>query len=99
MNGDNLHIYLPYSPNIEKMLYISNNLQAIKINDPNLFRNFNQQMEYCQRPYEQLFSFLYSLYTLVLIEKVSKDADKGMYTVNLENNPGVNLLKDPLDFL
>jgi len=98
MNGDNLHIYLPYSPNIEKMLYISNNLQAIKINDPNLFRNFNQQMEYCQRPYEQLFSFLYSLYTLVLIEKVSKDADKGMYTVNLENNPGVNLLKDPLDF-
>ncbi len=98
-NGNNNHMYFPYSPSLEKMHGVSKSLQAIKIEDPNLFRNFNHQLGgYFQRPFEQLFSFLYSMYRIVMTKKTSTSSTNEDYELDYEKLFEITLSKAPIEF-
>ncbi len=93
MSNDALHIYLPYSPSLEKMNYVQKSLQVIRKEDPNLFSNFDQQLGGSfQRPFEQLFSFLYSLYRTVMVKKTVSDNDNS-YELDYEKLFDISLSK------
>ncbi len=99
MNSDNYHIYFPYSPSLEKMNDVLGSLQAIEIEDPNLLRNFNHQLGgYFQRPFEQLFSFLYSLYRIVMTKKSSISSTNEDYELDYEKLFEITLSKAPIEF-
>jgi len=99
MNTGAYHIYFPYSSSLEKMNDVFRSLEASKKEDPNLFRNFENKLGgYIQRPYEHLFSFLYSLYRVVLTKKISSSSEDDEYELDYEKLFEVNLNKSPLDF-
>lgn len=98
LNNNNYHIYFPYSPSLEKMNDVLGSLKAIEIEDPNLLRNFNQQLGgYFQRPFEQLFSFLYSLYRIVMTRKTSGSMNED-YELDYEKLFQITLSKAPIEF-
>lgn len=96
MANDNLYMYFPYSSSLEKMYNVSKNLNAIKIDDPNLFKNFlNDLGGYFQKPFEQLFSFLYSIYRVVLTKKSNgEETDE----LDYEKLFDIVLSKAPVEF-
>ena len=98
MNRGALHMYLPYSSSLEKMNYVQKNLQIIRKDDPNLFSNFDQQLGgFFQRPFEQFFSFLYSLYRIVMVKKTVLDGDSG-YELDYEKLFDITLSKAPVGY-
>ena len=101
MNKDTYHIYFPYSASLEKMNDVFRSLETSKINDPTFLRNFENRLGgYFQKPYEQFFTFLYSLYRVVMTKKISAatDADEE-YELDYEKLFEVNLNRTPLDFV
>jgi hypothetical protein len=98
MSNGELHMYLPYSPSLEKMNYVQKSLQIIRKEDQNLFSNFDQQLGgYFQRPFEQLFSFLYSLYRIVMVKKTVSDNENN-YELDIEKLFDITLSKAPIGY-
>ena len=101
MNKDTYHIYFPYSASLEKMNDVFRSLETSKIDDPTFLRNFENRLGgYFQKPYEQFFTFLYSLYRVVMTKRVTstKDTDEE-YELDYEKLFEVNLNRTPLDFV
>ncbi len=99
MSNDSYHIYFPYSSSLEKMIDVFSSLQAIKIEDQNLLRNFKHSLGgYFQKPFEQLFAFLYSLYRIVMIRKTSKGSTDEEYELDYEKLFEIALSKAPIEF-
>ncbi len=66
-DGGTNHMYFPYSTSLEKMHDVFGSFESMKTRDPYHLRNFNADLGgYFKKPYEQLFSFLYSIYRRVL---------------------------------
>jgi len=101
MNKDTYHIYFPYSASLEKMNDVFRSLETSKIDDPTFLRNFENRLGgYFQKPYEQFFTFLYSLYRVVMTKKVSAATDiDEEYELDYEKLFEVNLNRTPLDFV
>jgi hypothetical protein len=98
INNENYHMYFPYSSSLEKMNYVITNLKAIKIEDPKFLRNINHQLGgYFQRPFEQFFSFLYSLYRIVMTRKTTGSTNEE-YELDLEKLFEIALSKAPIEF-
>ncbi len=88
------HIYFPYSASLQKMHEIFGSFESMKICDPYHLRNFNPELGgYFKKPYEQLISFLYSVYHRIL--STAEDIEEGdtnldydrMYDLVLSNAP------------
>lgn len=95
-NNESYHIYFPYSSSLIKMSEVYDDFQAIKVDDPNLLKNFGNQLGgFFQRPFEQLFTFLYSLYWTVLSKKTT---DEGDHELDFEKLFDVTISKTPLEF-
>lgn len=89
------HIYFPYSSSLIKMSEVYNDFQSIKITDSNLLRNFDNLLgDFFQRPYEQLFTFLYSIYRKVLSTNTNNDNS----ILNFEKLSGTMISRAPLEF-
>jgi hypothetical protein len=75
-NNESYNIYFPYSSSLVKMSEVYDDFQALTIDDPNLLKNFENKLGvFFQRPFEQLFTFLYSLYLTVLSKKTTDEDD------------------------
>ncbi len=99
MNNKSYHMYFPYSSSLEKMNDVISSLYAIKIEEPNLTRNFNNRLSgYYPNPFEQLFAFLYSLYRIIMTRKSSKNPTDENYELDYERLYGITLSKAPLEF-
>ena len=99
MNNNAHHIYFPYSSSLEKMNEVFRSLETSIIEDPMFMRNFENKLGgYFLKPYEQFFTFLYSLYRVVMTKKVSSSSDDEEYELDYEKLFAVNLNKSPLDF-
>ncbi|MHC1757077.1 MAG: hypothetical protein AB9861_16880 [Methanosarcina sp.] len=96
-NNESYNIYFPYSSSLVKMSEVYDDFQAINIvDDPNLLKNFENRLGgYFQRPFEQLFTFLYSLYWTVLSKKTT---DNGDHELDFEKLFDVVISKAPLEF-
>jgi hypothetical protein len=95
-NNESYNIYFPYSSSLVKMSEVYNDFQAVKVDDPNLFKNFENQLGgFFQRQFEQLFTFLYSLYWMVLSKKTT---DEGNPELDFEKLFDVVISKAPLEF-
>lgn len=98
INNGNYHMYFPYSSSLEKMNDVITNLKAIKIEDPKYLRNINHQLGgYFQRPFEQLLSFLYSLYRIVMTRKTTGSTNEE-YELDFEKLFEIALSKAPIEF-
>lgn len=78
-------MYFPYSSSFTKMHEVFRPLEAVKVPDPNYFRNFNSDLGgYFQKPYETLLSFLYSVYQRALSsnEPYNQEDDKPGFDIN-----------------
>lgn len=94
---NSLHIFLPYSKDLEKMNEVFEPLHAIEHYDPYRFRNFHQPLDsYFRRPFETAFSFFYALYLLFLRTEKTSSADSILDYDKLFN---VTLSKSPLEFI
>jgi len=99
INNDTYHIYFPYSSSMEKMDDVFRSLEIGKIEDPNFYRNFENKLGgYFQKPFEQFFSFLYSLYRVAMTKRVLSSSDDEEYELDYEKLYDINLNKSPLDF-
>jgi hypothetical protein len=95
-NNESYHIYFPYSSSLIKMSEVYDDFQAVKIDDPNLLRNFDTQLGgFFQRPFEQLLTFLYSLYRIVLSKKTNGGENS---VLDFEKLCNVFISKAPLEF-
>lgn len=95
-NNESYNIYFPYSSSLEKMSEVYEDFQALKIDDPNLLKNFDNRLGgFFQRPFEQLFTFLYSLYLTVLSKKTT---DGDHHELDFEKLFDVVISKAPLEF-
>jgi hypothetical protein len=95
-NNESYNIYFPYSSSLIKMSEVYEDCQALKIEDPNLLKNFENKLgSFFQRPFEQLFTFLYSLYFMVLSKKTTED---GYQELDYEKLFDVVISKAPLEF-
>jgi len=94
------HIYFPYSTSLEKMNDVFRSLDLTKIEDPYLMKNFDNTRlgGYFQKSYEQFFTFLYSLYRVVMTKRTSSSASDEDYELDYEALYNLNLNKAPLDF-
>lgn len=99
VSSDATHIYFPYSSSLEKMHTVFNSLDVTKIEDPHRMRNFDNRLGgYFQKPYEQFFTFLYSLYRIVMTKKTSSSTDDDECELDYGKLFDINLSKAPLDF-
>ncbi len=95
-NNESYHIYFPYSSSLVKMSEVYDDFQALKIDDPNLLKNYDNKLGgFFQRPFEQLFTFLYSLYLIVLSKKTT---DEDNHELDFEKLFDVVISKAPLEF-
>lgn len=95
-NNESYNIYFPYSSSLVKMSEVYEDFQALKIDDPNLLKNFENRLGgFFQRPFEQLFTFLYSLYLTVLSKKTT---DGDHHELDFEKLFDVVVSKAPLEF-
>lgn len=95
-DGDINHIYFPYSASLQKMHEIFGSFESMKIRDPNYLRNFNPELGgYFQKPYEQLISFLYSVYRRVL--STAEDTLEGDVTLDYDRMYDLILSRAPIE--
>jgi len=95
-NNESYNIYFPYSSSLVKMSEVYDDFQALKIDDPNLLKNFENRLGgFFQRQFEQLFTFLYSLYLTVLSKKTT---DEDSHELDFEKLFDVVISKAPLEF-
>lgn len=99
MSKDSYHIYFPYSSSLEKMKDVFRSLEISKFEDLKFLRNFENRLGgYIQKPYEHFFSFLYSLYRVVMVKKISSSSTDDEYELDYEKLIEVSLNRAPLDF-
>lgn len=100
VNKDTTHLYFPYSASLEKMNDVFRSLDVTRFDDPFLMKNFDNTRlgGYFQKPYEQFFTFLYSLYRVVMTKRVTASPDENDYELDYEALFDINLNKSPLDF-
>lgn len=95
-NNEGYNIYFPYSSSLVKMSEVYDDFQAVNVDDPNLLKNFENRLGgFFQRPFEQLFTFLYSLYWTVLSKKTTDGDDSEL---DFEKLFDVIISKTPLEF-
>jgi hypothetical protein len=95
-NNEGYNIYFPYSSSLVKMSEVYDDFQAVNVDDPNLLKNFENRLGgFFQRPFEQLFTFLYSLYWTVLSKKTTDEDDSEL---DFEKLFDVIISKTPLEF-
>ena len=98
-NNESYNIYFPYSSSLIKMSEVYDSFQAengIIVEDPNLLNNFKNSLGVLfQHPFEQFFTFLYSLYLTFLRKNVT---DEGVNELDLGKLYDVFISKAPLEF-
>lgn len=95
-NNESYNIYFPYSSSLIKMSEVYDDFQAVKVDDPNFLKNFENHLGgFFQRPFEQLFTFLYSLYRIVLSKKT---IDETASELDFEKLFNAVISKTPLEF-
>lgn len=93
-NNDKLHIYIPYSSDLNKMIDINKTLDSSKIN--NIYKNFKDMLGgYYYKPHEQLFSFLYSTYATIISGKANLKEGENF---NYEEDFGIKINTTPVEF-
>ncbi len=99
-NNGATHMYFPYSPSLVKMHEVFHPLEAIKVPDPNYFRNFNQDLGgYFQKPYETLLSFLYSVYWRTLSSNEPSDQEDEELGFDFTKFYQITTAHAPLEFV
>ncbi|MDW7733275.1 MAG: hypothetical protein SCH66_12725 [Methanolobus sp.] len=95
-NNESYHIYFPYSSSLIKMSEVYDDFRAVKIDDPHILKNFDNRLGgFFQRPFEQLFTFLYSLYRVVLSKMMNGDDNPEL---DFEKLFDVVISRAPLEF-
>lgn len=96
MNGDDTFIFLIYSQSFEKMLDVFEPFDAAKKYDPNRFRNFEERLgAYFQKPYEQFFSFMYTVYLTTCTVNPGGEEES---EIDLEALFDISIAKAPVSF-
>jgi hypothetical protein len=96
--GDHLFIFLPYSVSLEKMAGAYDLLRDMEYKHPNLYYNFEHSLGgYFQRPFEVAFTFLYTLYEKVLLQRKGEE-DKPFEDLSWEKLYDLPLIRDQVDF-
>ena len=96
MNGEDNHIYFPYSTSLEKMNDVYESFQPIRIDDPKLLTNFDNQLGgFFPKQFEQFFAFLYTLYKIKLSKDISKEEKSEL---DFDKLYGIALSTAPLEF-
>jgi len=97
-DGGASHMYFPYSTSLEKMHETFGSFESIKTRDPYLLRNFDTDLGgYFKKPYEQLFSFLYSVYRRVLSKTGPDDQEEDTPDFDFEKMYNLVLSRAPLE--
>lgn len=98
-DGGTNHIYFPYSTSLEKMHEVFGTFEAMKTRDPYFLRNFNPDLGgYFKKPYEQLLSFLYSVYRRILSNTNIDDPEEGNPDLDYDRMYNLILSRAPLEF-
>lgn len=96
MNGDNTFIFLIYSQSFEKMVEIFEPFDGAKKYDEKRFRNFEERLgAYFQKPYEQFFSFMYTVYLNTCTVNPGGDEES---EIDLEALFDISISKAPVSF-
>ncbi len=99
-DGNAIHMYFPYSVNFTKMHDVFRSFESMKIRDPYFLRNFNPDLGgYFRKPYEQFFSFLYSVYRRILSTGNPDNPEENGSTFNFEKMYELTLSHAPLEFV
>lgn len=73
-SGDDIFSFFPYSSSLEKMLDVFAPLHEAEYQDPNYYRNFDNNLEgYFYHTFEVTFAFLYTLYKKVLLHQKGEE--------------------------
>ncbi len=97
-DGGTNHMYFPYSTSLEKMHDVFGSFESMKIRDPYYLRNFNTDLGgYFKKPYEQFFSFLYSVYRRILSSTGSGDPEESDPDFDFEKMYDLVLSHAPLE--
>lgn len=92
------HIYFPYSASLEKMHEVFGPFESIKTRDPYYLRNFNPELGgYFKKPYEQLVSFLYSVYRRILTSSTDESEEDGDPALDYDRMYDLTLSRAPLE--
>lgn len=97
---NSIHMYFPYSVSLLKMHEVFRSFESMKIRDPYYLRNFNPELGgYFRKPYEQFFSFLYSVYRRVLSTGNPDNPEDGGTTFDFEKAYQLMISHAPLEFI
>jgi hypothetical protein len=95
-NNEGYNLYFPYSSSLVKMSEVYDSFEAEMIEDPNLLINFKNNLGvFFHHPFEQFFTFLYSLYLTFLRKNVT---DESVNELDLGKLYGVFISEAPLEF-
>lgn len=95
-NNEGYNLYFPYSSSLVKMSEVYASFEAEMIEDPNLVINFKNNLGvFFHHPFEQFFTFLYSLYLTFLRKNVT---DESVNELDLGKLYGVFISEAPLEF-
>ena len=95
-NDTDYYVFLPYSHSFSKMLEVYQILEAAKKYDASRYRNYEELLGgYFQKPFEQFFSFLYTVYQRTCTTG-SSDEEEG--EMDFEELCNINLSKAPLSY-
>lgn len=93
VNNDSTYIFLTYSQSFRKMLDVAPSLLSLTKTDDNYFRNYEEQLgSYFQHPFEQFFSFLYTVYqrTCTWADTPEDDGEldlESLYDIYIDRSP------------
>ncbi|HPD85776.1 MAG TPA: hypothetical protein PLS06_00515 [Proteiniphilum sp.] len=94
------HMYFPYSVNLQKVHEVFGSFESMKTRDPYYLRNFNSDLGgYFNKPYEQFFSFLYSVYSRILSFSSPDNTDSEETTFDYEKMFDLALSHAPLEII
>ncbi|NLD32831.1 MAG: hypothetical protein GX662_11340, partial [Trichococcus flocculiformis] len=96
MNGDDTFIFLISSQSFEKMIHVFPLFNSAKKYDVTRSRNFGSDLGgYFEKPYEQFFSFMYTLYlkTCIVNPKGEKESE-----IDYDALCNLNIAKAPVSY-
>lgn len=74
VNNDSTYIFLVYSQSFQKMIDVAPSMMSVTKYDENFFRNYKETLgSYFQHPFEQFFSFLYTVYFSTCVLALSEE--------------------------
>lgn len=96
-SGRDMHMFFPYSIDLQKMNDVYGALHAVEYEDPYLMRNFEHPLGgYFQKPFELTFAFLYTLY--LTLTKKQGGGQQEEYELDYQKLFDLILSKAPLEF-